>query len=301
MVNLYNAAIRHVVAEAGACYYVRGILHPDRILGWHDWVYVLQGGWEILQNGKPYLLAADDLMILQAGQHHTGIVPCEDHTKTYYIHIEPVQGDGVRHGTHATSDLLHMDETRLAVDALSAPSVSGGENQPCVFGMVYHCANRPEIKRLFQEIVVEKWSGNRALRLSALFDLLLTELTEPQATSQPENHSNIAEAALAIIHNNPQTFYTLAELAEQLFVSERTLSRHIRRLVGQPIHQYQLAVKIEMAKRELRFQPGIRLNELAMNLGFCDEFHLSKTFKRLTGQSPQQYRVSLTEGAPQEV
>jgi AraC-like DNA-binding protein len=35
------------------------------------------------------------------------------------------------------------------------------------------------------------------------------------------------------------------------------------------------------------------LKEIAAELGFCDEFHFSKLFKRRTGLSPSAYRTQL--------
>jgi two-component system response regulator YesN len=38
------------------------------------------------------------------------------------------------------------------------------------------------------------------------------------------------------------------------------------------------------------------LKEIAAELGFCDEFHFSKLFKRRTGLSPSAYRTQVLGG-----
>ncbi|HEV3363705.1 MAG TPA: helix-turn-helix transcriptional regulator, partial [Acidimicrobiia bacterium] len=43
------------------------------------------------------------------------------------------------------------------------------------------------------------------------------------------------------------------------------------------------------AKRLLR-HTSLPLKEIATELGYADQFHLSKVFKRLTGLSPHDYR-----------
>ena len=47
---------------------------------------------------------------------------------------------------------------------------------------------------------------------------------------------------------------------------------------------------LEMVRQFLLTQPDTKLREAAINYGFCDEFHLSKAFKKHFGLSPSQYR-----------
>ncbi len=49
---------------------VNGMVHPDRILAEHDFLYMLDGEWEIIEDGHIYEMHRDDLLILSAGRHH---------------------------------------------------------------------------------------------------------------------------------------------------------------------------------------------------------------------------------------
>ena len=62
------------------------------------------------------------------------------------------------------------------------------------------------------------------------------------------------------------------------------------RAVGQSFAKYQMNRQLEMAARQIELEPDVRLAEIAATLGFCDEFHLSKAFKRKYGAPPSQYR-----------
>jgi transcriptional regulator GlxA family with amidase domain len=66
-------------------------------------------------------------------------------------------------------------------------------------------------------------------------------------------------------------------------------SRRFAALFGLPPIQYQLGRRIATARQMLRAS-DVKLEEVACRLGFSDAFHFSKTFKRLTGLSPQQFR-----------
>ncbi len=62
--------------------------------------------------------------------------------------------------------------------------------------------------------------------------------------------------------------------------------------MGVPPAHYRLARRIDRAAARLRADDS-PLKAIAAELGFCDEFHFSKLFKRRTGLSPSAYRAQL--------
>jgi AraC-like DNA-binding protein len=60
--------------------------------------------------------------------------------------------------------------------------------------------------------------------------------------------------------------------------------------MGLPPAQYRLARRMDQAALRLRADDA-PLKAIAAELGFCDEFHFSKLFKRRTGISPSAYRA----------
>ena len=93
-----------------------------------------------------------------------------------------------------------------------------------------------------------------------------------------------------MINAEPHRALRVNEVAETLHVSVRTVENAMNRAVGQSFAKYQMNRKLEMAARQIELEPDVRLAEIAATLGFCDEFHLSKAFKRKYGASPSQYR-----------
>ena len=82
----------------------------------------------------------------------------------------------------------------------------------------------------------------------------------------------------------------LDDLAAEVGLSRRALTRRFRQETGRSIVAFQMEARIRMALSLLDTQPTIRLRELADTLGFCDEFHFSRTFKKHVGLSPAAYR-----------
>jgi transcriptional regulator GlxA family with amidase domain len=56
-------------------------------------------------------------------------------------------------------------------------------------------------------------------------------------------------------------------------------------------HQRVFEIRIETASHLLL--RGEKLKTIAAMTGFCDEYHLSKTFKQVTGRKPKNYKISV--------
>ena len=72
---------------------VNGMLHPDRTLPEHDFLYMLDGGWEIIEDGHIYEMQRDDLLILRAGRHHYGKKLCNPGNRHMYFHVLPTSSE----------------------------------------------------------------------------------------------------------------------------------------------------------------------------------------------------------------
>jgi AraC-like DNA-binding protein len=72
-------------------------------------------------------------------------------------------------------------------------------------------------------------------------------------------------------------------------LSRKSLMSNFRKTTGQSIHQYQMNNKLEQIAALLRSGAFSNLRGLALDFGFCDEYHLGKCFKKKYGISPRRY------------
>ena len=56
--------------------------------------------------------------------------------------------------------------------------------------------------------------------------------------------------------------------------------------MGTTPHQFQLNMKLDLCYTRLMNEPATLIKELAIDLGFADEYHLSRKFKEKFGVSP---------------
>ena len=81
----------------------------------------------------------------------------------------------------------------------------------------------------------------------------------------------------------------VAELAARVNLSPHYFSMLFRQAVGLPPHRYLLQVRIHEAQRQL-LAGCADIPGLALSLGFSDQSHFSRAFRKLTGTTPGRYQ-----------
>jgi AraC-like DNA-binding protein len=94
--------------------------------------------------------------------------------------------------------------------------------------------------------------------------------------------------ACSFIAENLGERFTLDDLARQAGVSRFHFARLFRVSTGESPMAYLLKSRIERAKQML-LHDDRPVCEIAAALGFCDQSHLTRTFRRMTGRTPRQF------------
>ena len=98
--------------------------------------------------------------------------------------------------------------------------------------------------------------------------------------------------ALEMINDRFSDPLTHAEIAREARVHPVHLATAFRRYVGCTIGEYIRRLRMERACRQLS-TTNMPLVDIALDAGFCDQSHFSKTFKRFVGLSPNSFRNTL--------
>jgi len=132
------------------------------------------------------------------------------------------------------------------------------------------------------------------LAIEGLLLELLAGVTRQTFHSENGNAKWLSRAR-DFVHDRFQESISLAEVAEFAGVHPVSLARAFRRMHHCTVGEYVRKLRIEFACQKLTASDE-SLVEIAFSAGFSEQSHLCRTFKRLTGLTPSEYRSNSRRG-----
>jgi AraC family L-rhamnose operon transcriptional activator RhaR len=158
---------------------------------------------------------------------------------------------------------------------------------------------RPTLNMLADEVARSAAGCTMAIDALALKLLLetarcLTEGTVPAEVIDPVPHSErdaIAKTALRYLRDNFARPIEVRDVAAQVHLSERHLSRLFREITGVTVLEYLTNLRIEMAS-QLLLDKEIPIKQIARSVGYPDAHYFTTLFGKRTGMTPAVFRSS---------
>lgn len=135
------------------------------------------------------------------------------------------------------------------------------------------------------------------VQLLAFFGKQLSSLSNQIVTEQANAEPHIVTRARQFIGQNKRQSLSLASVAQAAGASVFHFCKVFRLSTGLKFTDYVARVRLEDAKTGL-LNPNSRISEVAYDVGFQSLTQFNRTFRRIFGQSPSEYRDRLaTRGA----
>lgn len=112
---------------------------------------------------------------------------------------------------------------------------------------------------------------------------------EPEGEENSEANSFIVKNAMEYIRENSREKLRLADVADQVYVSQWHLSKLLNKHTGKTFSDLLNGARMDRSK-ELLKDPSLRICDVAEMVGFQDLAHFSRVFKKLEGMSAGEYR-----------
>jgi AraC-like DNA-binding protein len=235
--------------------------HDSYVIGW------IERGLEAFAYQKTVHFApVGSLMMVNPYEVHTGYAPLE--TGWTYRTIYP------------SLELMQQVSTQLGLKDLPIFRQAVIQN--------------PRLEQQFSAMHRLQHSGSSLAAESTLLEVLGT-FVQHFAQSHPLVKTPLEPSGIAkvrtLLEDNLGQNIRLRHLANIAQVPEFTLLKAFRRIHGLPPHAYVLQKRLEAAKAALRGRSGIA--NIAAELGFADQAHLTRTFKKTYGITPSVYRKGI--------
>lgn len=136
------------------------------------------------------------------------------------------------------------------------------------------------------------WKGASIIKIPRAFELInriYCNIINSQHKGYSKSNELFKRAVELILENYRESDFTVEALAKRLDIT----TVHLRRIFSHntsisPI-KYINDIRFEQAKTLLT-SSNLTIGEIALSLGFTDQFHFSKSFKNIMGISPTEYR-----------
>lgn len=116
----------------------------------------------------------------------------------------------------------------------------------------------------------------------------------PPVESNTENQKQIYNDIIDYIKANISKNIKISEIAAVFGYNEKYISHRFAEICGIPLKQYILKTKMERANYMLT-DTNKSITEIARELGFPDSHNFSRTYKKITGLSPSEYRNTFSK------
>lgn len=253
------------VEGAHHCFFDQPMPHPSRNMPLHDFIYMVSGEWRIGLGKEIYTLRRNEVLLLPAHLPHFAVGECTPQTHTLFFHISAAPGDA----PHSPS---------------SPASETSGEY--LVLRNHTQTAGNPQIKLLFEKIIQTQANPRIA---TAYFHTLLYELKcmDPQ-----KSRTGLAQDIYDCIQGSDKLLDNQT-IADSFHISKRTAEIAFKDEYHSTIHNFMIDSILKKAQRYMSDYPDMKMNSIAVALGFYDEFHFSKVFKSRLGMTPSAYKKAL--------
>ena len=144
----------------------------------------------------------------------------------------------------------------------------------------------------FSTRVLNSRQHESVIKLLAIFAQHLSMVSNQVVVQQENAEPPVIARAKQFINEHQTEDLSLGQVAKAVNMSTFYFCKMFKKITSINFTDYLSRVRIEKAKN-LLLNPNLRISEIAYEVGFQSLTHFNRVFKKITGQSPTQYRGQL--------
>ena len=224
-------------------------------------------------DGSVYLVHVGELIYFPAQIYHAGIFNIDnDHSDRLVIQIDDALWQACRRNANLKNAAWMHSITVLDPDVCKKWDFQG---------LFVRMAQSLELPAQMRDIVFEA-------QVSEMM-LLITLATGSGQTTAPSNTNVLVQRAVSYLQAHYQDpTLTTVKLAQELYASREHLSRAFKECTMESIHSYLSHLRMQHCRKAL--EDGVSVLNACTESGFPDYSSFLKTFRRLYGITPAEYR-----------
>ncbi len=246
-----------------------------------EMIYIKRGEALLEIDGDPVLLRPNDIIIVKPHRHHRMVVKpgkgCE-HTVLSFK-FENRKDGGI-------SEVSAENFLNFVKGMEYGPYIKLRVNQK---NEIITVLNRIAAERSSKEIGSEFLNHLLALQLFVLISRALKMEWENTIREKSGKVKELIRTAVNYINLNYGRDLSLKDIARFVFLSQSYFAKAFKDEIGLSPINYLLKVRIEMAM-ELLSHTGMKVGDIALNVGFSKQQRFNEIFRKQTGLTPTEFR-----------
>ncbi|MGE4489797.1 MAG: AraC family transcriptional regulator [Kiritimatiellales bacterium] len=131
--------------------------------------------------------------------------------------------------------------------------------------------------------------GNIGFEIDGMLMALIGGFFRTYIEGNTASASNPIDKAITWLHEHFSEEICFADVASLAGISEGYFYRLFKKHTGKTPTEYLATIRIEQAARALRMS-DTKIADIALAVGYEDQFYFSRVFKKMTGKSPAAFR-----------
>ncbi len=235
---------------------------------WHEEIQIClvdHGSGELKYRGETYVTPTGSLFIVAPGEIHENRAYGKRGCSFRTIYFPSALLDQASHEFFGVQTDAHFDRPLI---------------------------DDPVLSRLFVELHVSLEKTNSTLYRESILWEFMARLLKHQSVKQSDVTSTgrkreAVESVRSFLLQHYNDNVPLSKLAQMSGLSPYYLCHIFNEEIGMPPHAFQNQVRVIRAKTLL--QQGVPISQVAYQMGFADQSHFSRHFKRLMAMPPGKY------------
>lgn len=256
--------------------------HPDRLLDYDVFLFVVKGRMQVIEEGTEYLVREQEHLFLKKGLHHWGLPETLPGTAWYWVHFNTVVDERVAYKDHLPLPELGYFYPKHYEYRFMMPK-SGSSS--------LHQTMESRLRTILDDYhrVRDHWMTRSSIQIYQLFlDLHQASLKHEEASEIGGKADTIAGRVMTYLMQNADRDFDSRELSSKLQLNYSYLSATYKRLTGQSIIEVHTKLRMNKAMDMMR-STSMNISEISERLGYKNPYYFSRVFKKVLGEAPSSY------------
>ncbi|UKS28626.1 AraC family transcriptional regulator [Paenibacillus sp. HWE-109] len=258
--------------------------HLDRVFHLYDIIIVRRGTLYMTEDGIPYEISENQMLVLEPGKRHYSHIACQQDTLVYYLHVQhpPAQ------------HLVPAEEIRWHAILPISTYKDHEPQEHVIYLPKFKELNTGQLWSLLDDLIElhNRSELEKMLPLQIMFGQLLIMLQNFAKSSHNQSSRQLCDDIIAYLGEQSEKPFRLEEMAKALHFSIDYISKCLKKHTGLTPLQYMNRIRIQKA-RNLLEHSDLSLREISLKVGIPDMNYFFRLFRKHVGMPPAKYRSSL--------